>query len=133
LRETEFIKKVIANAEEEYLAPDVETRLVIVHNPFTQKIGDPFDIEEEIYTEWARLLGDHVKPHAMLCAHVHKFSVDEPGSKNDALGQPCTVVVGSLRENDVFGGVGFVFGDSEIDLTFTTNEGRVVARDAVKK
>lgn len=125
LRETEYIKEVIANAEKEYNAPGITHRMVVAHNPFTRHYQPPFDIEEDIYAEWARLLKDEVKPDIMICGHTHRFSVDRVGCKNDYLGQPCDVVVGSYKDKDVFGGAGFEFGKKEIKVTFTDTNGSI--------
>jgi acetylornithine deacetylase/succinyl-diaminopimelate desuccinylase-like protein len=55
----------------------------------------PFDIEEETYGEWCRLLKEYVKPDLMICGHVHHAYITNVGDALDAFGQPCTVVVGS--------------------------------------
>lgn len=94
-RETEFIKSVIERAEGEYSADGVENRIVICHNPFTETLRPPFDIEIELFTEWARLLGEHIKPQFMLCGHIHKAYVSGIGSEHDHKGQPCPVIVAS--------------------------------------
>jgi len=122
--QTEYIKEVIANAESEYLSEGVKTRLVIVHNPFTQQRGEPFNIETEIYTEWANLLRENVKPNLMICGHLHNVAVNEVGCEEDKLGNPCTVVIASHRGNDDFGGIGFTFGESEISMKYTDNNGK---------
>ena len=96
LAQTEFIKDVVRNADREYNTEGVEHRLVICHIPFTfSKLEDPFDIEKEIYAEWAKMLRDHIKPELMLCGHRHLVEVWEVGGKNDVYGQACPVIVGS--------------------------------------
>lgn len=96
LAETEFLHDVVKNAEKEYLADGVEHRLVVCHIPFTFSKGvDPFDIEKEIYAEWARVLRDEIKPELMICGHRHVTEVWEKGCKMDTYGQACPVVVGS--------------------------------------
>ena len=45
-KETEFLRRVIANAETEYNAPVIKTKLVISHIPFTCVHEPPFDIEQ---------------------------------------------------------------------------------------
>ncbi len=94
-RQTEFIREIIENSAREYDAPGVEHKLVICHNPFTHRLPPPFDIEDEIYTEWARLLREHVKPELMLCGHLHRTLVCESGGELDHRGQPCKMVIGS--------------------------------------
>lgn len=103
LAETEFIRDVVKNAEKEYLAEGVEHRLVVCHIPFTFSKGvEPFDIEKELYAEWARLLREEIKPELMICGHRHLTEVWEVGGKNDVYGQACPVVVGSrpIRHKD---------------------------------
>ena len=94
-RQTEYIKEIISNADREYASAGVKTRLVVSHVPFSERNRAPFDIEEETYTEWCRLLREYVKPDAMICGHVHHAYVTEIGDEFDAFGQPCAVVVGS--------------------------------------
>ena len=97
-RETEFIKSVIANASKEYLADGVLNRVIVCHNPFTQTLPEPFDIEKETFCEWSRLLREHVKPQIMLCGHMHKCYVTRVGDELDHKGQPCPVIVASEVE-----------------------------------
>ncbi len=133
-RETEFIKRVIENKKKEYEAIGVEYKMVICHNPFTEQFKSPFDIETDIYTEWTKLLRDFVKPDIMLCGHKHEIAVNRCGGEKDYLGQPCTVVVGAqpigspFSEEGVSGfiGAGLEFENSNISLTFTNHEGKIV-------
>ena len=94
-RQTAFINDVIAHAECEYASEDVSRKLIFCHAPFSEKNRAPFDIEEETYGEWCRLLKEYVKPDLMICGHVHQAYVTNVGDALDAFGQPCTVVVGS--------------------------------------
>ena len=94
-RETEFIRNVVANADKEYAAEGVENRVVFCHNPFTQTIYPPFDIEIDTFTQWARLLREHIKPQIMVCGHIHRCYISEVGSERDHKGQPCPVIVAS--------------------------------------
>lgn len=124
--ETAFIENVIKNDAVEYNAEGVEQRIVICHNPFTRRYNPPFNIEEDTFSYWARLLKENVKPDVMICGHIHKFSVDKPGCDNDDLGQPCTVVVGSRvnKHKGEYAGSGFVFNKSEIEVVF--NDGNEI-------
>ncbi|MBR4761495.1 MAG: metallophosphoesterase, partial [Clostridia bacterium] len=90
-RQTEFIKEVIENRKKEYEAKDVTHRIIVCHNPFTYLQTPPFDIEGEIYGEWAKLLKDNVKPELMICGHVHELFVSKSGSRWESIPQPCTV------------------------------------------
>mgnify|MGYP002514734969 CR=1 FL=1 len=103
----------------------VEKRIVIVHNPFTEKKNPPFDIEEEIYTEWARLLKENIKPDLMLTAHKHICGVYPIGGELDGYGQPCTMVVGAKPEGQEFTGCGLIFTDKDIKVSFTKSTGEM--------
>ena len=99
-----------------------------MHNPFTRKHNDPFQIEDEIFTEWGRLLREEVRPQVMIYGHLHQLLIEEPGCEMDYLGHPCRVVVGSkikIRKDETpeyyYAGAGFIFADGEIEAVFTDN------------
>ena len=123
-RETAFLEDLKEKADEEYNAPEVEHKIVVTHTPFTRKNKPPFNIEEERYKYWAKLLKESVKPEVMICGHIHKFSVDLPGGEKDDFGQPCPVVVGSEvdKRADKFAGSGFVFTKDSIEVVFNNEE-----------
>ena len=95
LKETEFINEVIANADREYNAEGVKHRVVISHIGFTHIAKYPFDIEQEIYGEWTRLMREHIKPELLLYGHFHFVGISMPGSDFDHQGQPCPAIIGS--------------------------------------
>ena len=95
LAETEFIKRVIENSKDEYEAEGVKHKLVVCHLVFTNTYDPPFDIEQDVYGEWARLLREEIKPELMLCGHEHHTSIYYKGCERDKKGQACPVIVGS--------------------------------------
>ncbi len=95
LQETEYIKKVIANAKSEYEADGVKHKVVLVHHPFSQVPPAPFDIEQEIYSEWCQLLRDYIKPELMISGHRHVLAYHTVGGSMDHLGQACPALVGT--------------------------------------
>ncbi len=124
-RQTEFIREIIENAEREYAAPGVEHKLLICHNPFTYQLKPPFDIEKELYTEWASLIRESIEPELMLCGHLHKTEVAEVGGKYDHLGQPCRLVLGAsiTRDDfDYFRGCGITLADGDAEIEFVENK-----------
>lgn len=124
LRETAFLESMIANKEREYAAPGVHTRLVISHVPFTQLFSPPFDIEGDIYREWARLLREEIHPDLMLCGHTHSPELRLPGHGNDHYGQPCPVVVsGSIDRKGGFIGFGCEITPDGFTITYTNQDG----------
>ena len=104
VRETEFLKKLSG-----YDDPSVKYRLVISHNPFVRKCEGPFNVDADIFTEWAKILKETVKPQLMLSGHTHTCFVIRPGDPMDAKGTPCPVIVASMcksLDGDVNGHVG---------------------------
>lgn len=89
-RETEFLRHVKG-----YDAPDVKYRLVLCHNPFTYTLPEPFNIEIPLFTEWANILRETVKPQLMICGHTHTTEVCEEGGRLDHKGQPCPIIIAS--------------------------------------
>ena len=131
-RETEFLEEIIKS--EEYKAPGIDTRLVICHNPFTFKFEEPFNIEKEIYTHWARLLKENIKPDLMICGHTHTYALRYPGDESDYKGHPCPLVTASQRGNDIpFGGAGFEFGEKNIKIDFVNSINPNLDKITVKK
>lgn len=133
LKETEFIEKVIHESKNEYEAEGVLYRVIVVHIPFTRKYNPPFNIEEDLYSYWAKMLKERIKPNIMICGHKHVYSIDKPGEDNDGLGQPCTVVVGSAIDinSQYYGGSGYTFADGKIKITFNNGE-KIIETHTVK-
>lgn len=126
-RQTEFLKDIISRKGEEYEAEGVELKLVISHTPFTRKAEPPFDIEKDIYTQWATLLREEIKPDLMICGHIHDLAVWEKGAETDSYGQPCKIVIGSdvNKKEGWFAGCGYIFGKDKTEIVFTDSNGKV--------
>ncbi len=130
-RQTKFLHEIIRNAEKEYAAEGVTKRIVIAHKPFTQRDEHPFDIEEEIYSEWCRLLREEIHPDMMICGHTPQIEIREPGHEHDQYGQACPVVIGAQPEEEFYVGCGFVFREGCADVVFTDSEGTVLSKETV--
>lgn len=137
LEQEEMIKKVIENASSEYENDAVKYKLVISHIPFTFKREGKLDIERELYSNWANLLKDNVKPNLMLSGHTHDFCISEEGSKFDDLGHPCTVVVGSYVNPDrsdlsnVLAGAFITLNSDSADVKFNTKR-KIIGEGKIK-
>ncbi len=131
-RQTEFIKSVIDNADKEYLADGVKTRIVISHNPFTEEFSQPFNIEKDICSKWAKLLKETIKTHVMICGHTHKVGILYPKNGDTYIIRPCPIVIGSQPESDRFIGCGYIFHDNEIQVVFTDSLGNKISTDTIK-
>lgn len=133
-RQTEYLNSVVAECRKEYEAEGVTNRLVICHVPFTEKFPKPFDIDEEIYAEWAALLRENVRPQLMLCGHMHKAYITHVGDANDCLGQPCPVVVGSQMSkniDDPFVGCAITLFHKRCNVVFNANDGKILNQEEI--
>ncbi len=128
--QTAFIETVLKNAKKEYAAPDVKTRVLIAHTPFSWVNTPPFDIEQALYRQWCEML----KPigfDVMICGHLHRLETWQPGCENDHLGQFCPIVIGAKPDKGYFAGAGYTFGKNGIAVTFTDSDGAVLGEHAV--
>ncbi len=120
-RQVDFLQKLVDDGE--YNDASVKYKLVVCHVPFTRICKPPFDIEQDIYAKWAKLLRENIKPDIMLCGHKHSTSIYEVGGEKDDLGQPCTVIVGAKPEAEIFIGTGLEFSSGTITATFVASDG----------
>ena len=127
MRQTEFLKQIANDPDNEYAAPGVRYKIVISHNPFTETHRAPFDIEKDIYTEWCDILKDKIKPDFILSGHVHNCYVTMPGEPKDSKGQPCPVIAGSrpLKEEPFFIGCAITLNERRFDVKFTDAKGNI--------
>lgn len=132
MEETEFIKRIIANAESEFNAPGVKYRLVISHSPITHIRQAPYNIEKEIYSQWTELINENIHPHFMLSGHLHILDISYPGGKLDTLGQSCPVIIASKPVCDVsrkttdYIGCALVLSDRQVTVLFTDSNKNIV-------
>lgn len=129
--ETAYIEGIVENADKEYNAEGVEYRFVISHTPFAYTDNPPFDIEQDTYKYWLKLLKEEIKPQVMICGHMHKLSVSHIGGEYDSKGQSCPVVIASkpVRPNKImsaFTGGAFTLEDKNFLVRFTDHNKEVV-------
>ena len=124
--QTAFLQSLIA--QKPYEADGITTRVVISHNPFTFVNQSPFDIETDVYREWAELLKHHIHPDVMLCGHKHDLAVYEVGGVYDHLGQPCRLVIGGTYQDGYYAGAGITFENGDCRVTFTDSQHHVIVR-----
>lgn len=135
--ETEYFKRIIKNADEEYAAPGVEYRLVIVHNPFSYTIQHPFDIEQPLFKQWLTMLDENVHPQVMITGHLHSTQISYKGGPLDSKGQVCPVIVGSRdiidenRKRKDFIGCAMTLSGSKMKVEFTNAEHEVVGGETI--
>lgn len=130
-KETEFINNVIR--QKEYMDDGIEWKVIVVHNPFTVAKTSVFDIEGEIYTEWADLLKENIKPDVMICGHEHILKVIRPGCEADEICHPCPIIIGAkpVFDEKLFAGAGIAFDNARIRVTFTDNQGKILENETI--
>ncbi len=128
LRETEYLRDIAARGE--FKAPEVEHCVVVSHVPFTHRMNPLFNIEEDIYREWARILRDDIKPEVMICGHMHLAELWYPGCEHDQYGQACPAVIGAAVKYDTgyYVGCGYTFDSDGITVTFTDSNGELLSK-----
>ena len=95
--ETAFLQKAAKATGRE---DGILYRLVVAHHPFPYVIEPPFDIEQDTYAAWCKILREDYHPDLLLSGHLHCLAISEPGGAYDSLGQPCTVLIGSDHQRN---------------------------------
>ena len=126
LRQTEFLRKVIAQADSEFAAPDVTHRICVVHTEFPRVQEPLFDIECELFQQWCDLLGE-MGVELILSAHMHSYQYLSPGDPDLRLQTPCPLLVGTCKNNDLVGGSGLTFKKDGVEICYTDSAGNVSA------
>ena len=134
-RQTDFLKGIIDNKDKEYEAEGVKHKLIISHNAFVHRYSPPFDIEQDIFAQWSKLLRENVKPDVMICGHAHELNIYYP--ENTAWnnnGSVCPVVIGSkiIKKSPVYyAGCGYIFNDDNIEVVFTDSNGDILGKESL--
>ena len=131
LRETRWLRDLAGRGAEEFDAPGVKYRLAVSHVNFTDVLVPPFDIEEELYGQWAALLREHIRPDCLLFGHKHMNYVTLPGSPRDRFGQSAPAIVTGVPPKDDplgFSGAGITLFPEFIDADYIDHAGRSLQR-----
>ena len=136
--ETEFLKAV-AKAKK-FNAKSVKYKMVICHAPFTcRDMGSDglFDIENEIYAEWTRIISEQIKPDLLLAGHKHICKVISKGDDEDSYGQNFPVVVGArpkaINGESGFTGASLVFEPDKITIDFCDDSGELEPATVIER
>lgn len=131
--ETKMIEETVKSGE--YNAEGIKYRFVISHVPFTTPKKGEFNIEVDLFKKWAQLLKENVKPQLMLCGHEHATYVSYPGDSQDAIGHPCTVLIGSdvNYEGEYYTGMGITVNEDGAKVVFNTNHEILETLDVLYK
>lgn len=120
--QTAYLKQIIADKKNTFDSSDIAHTFVLCHMPFTRIDRAPFNIEQDIYREWTRLLSDEVHPDLMIAGHMHKAGIYRPGDENDSYGQSFSVVIAGEPQRDRYIGGAFAVTKDQITVHLTDNE-----------
>ena len=115
------------------MAGGVKHRIIISHIPFNSHYNPPFNIEEERYAYWCKLIKENIKPDFMLCGHIHTCKVMKLEDENTDTCRPCAVIAASKpfkgSENIVCGSI--VVSDNSAKIKFVDSEGEIHGEDSI--
>ncbi len=127
-KETEFIRGVVEKGE--YNAKDIKHKLVISHNPLCREVPAPYNIDMDIYKEWAQLIYKNIEPELAIFGHTHVSGIHEKGGMYDLYGvQNCPCVVAGQADFSYRGsegkykGCAIVLSDEKPQIFFTDDTG----------
>ncbi|MBQ3083886.1 MAG: metallophosphoesterase [Clostridia bacterium] len=135
LAEDAFVQDVVARAKEEYLAEGIEYRVVVCHHPISLVSRPPFDIEQEIYGGWCRILSEEIKPDLMISGHTHKPGLYLPGGILDQLGQTWPIGIGgrpARKRSEGFIAAGYEFSEEGVRFTLADESCRVIEEHQIE-
>ena len=93
-KETKWLESVVNAENPEFREEGISYRIVVSHCDFARKWYPPFNIEEERYEYWCKLI-KKIRPHFIISGHDHECYVSMPGGPRDGFGQPCPAIVAS--------------------------------------
>lgn len=140
-RQAKWLKEVAA--EKSFEDSSVRHRIVICHKPFSvAESAERFNIEQDIYGEWCRILKEEIHPDLMISGHFHSQFVTFPGDERDNyLGHPCPIAVGSVPRHPkpeegitaYHAAAGFIFEKGKIAYIPVDSEGTFFPQTAFER
>lgn len=127
--ETEFVRSVVKNSDNEYEADGIEYRMVICHIPIDIEYNE---FEREVYTEWTSLINE-INPDVVLYGHCHKtYFVD--GNVETRFGKLIPpAIVGADPRNGDFKGLALTLSKEGYLARFTDKEKNVLEERKISK
>ncbi len=125
LRETEFIKTVAESKKYD----SFKHKLVVCHMPFTFSTAESekFNIENDIYDNWSKIISDDICPNLYLYGHTHTTELVLSGEHKKERTQNCPAIIGGkpkdFSENEGCSGTLVSFENEKITVEFVDNKG----------
>lgn len=140
--ETEFLEKIVDNAQREYSGKNIKYKIVVSHIPFSHNnthecCGErPFNIETQLYTHWCDILREKVKPNFCLSGHLHKYELCPIGGKYDNKGLNIPIIIGGKpfddKKNKSTAGAAITLSDNCADIRFTDSKKNVLLSEKIE-
>ncbi len=121
-KETEFIRSVAFNAQNEYEAEGIEYRITICHIPIDIQWNE---FEREVYTEWTSLVNE-INPDVILYAHCHKTEFIEGNAETRFGLMKAPALIGGDPRGDNFKGLALTLSSEGYLAQFTDKEKNVL-------
>lgn len=139
--ETVFLEKLFSDPTAGFRNPDARYRFVVSHIPIHFCCRDdpddnyPFDIENDIYSEWVKNLNGSVRPHLYIAGHLHREELWPVDSAQNARGLHCpTLIAGKpvrRGDRDCLGAAIKLTSDSA-EIFFTDKRHYIIEKDTIK-
>ncbi len=113
-RETAYLESLIENRVEEYEAEGVKTKLAICHVPLVERFEHPFNVADELYEYWTRLL-EKIGIDLLLAGHMHRAYFIDPHTPEKRNADFLTAVCSIPSKKRADGTETYVGGLIEVD------------------
>lgn len=137
LDETEFIKGIISSASSEYLSEKIRYRILLSHVPINFKNTDeckgerPFDIENELYSEWCSLISEQIKPDLAIAGHLHTTGLFNSNSEYNARNMNCPTLIAGKPDGDSMTGAAITIEGNIVNVKAADNKHNTVAEFSI--
>lgn len=141
LEETEFLHRYALNRDD-HLAQEINCKLVVSHIPVSyrdhgsSKGEFPFDIENEIYSEWVDILNSSFRPDLYIAGHLHRSELWQPDSPKNERKLECPILIAGVpvhgRQPDCIGAA-LTITDKEITIRRTDKNKSVIQDETINR
>ena len=139
--ETVFLRNLSTDPAASYRDPSVRYRFVVSHVPIhfcnRDDPGDnyPFDIENELYSEWVDLLNGSIRPQLYISGHYHREELLPVDCDLNTRGLHCPTLIAGKPvhhgDRDCRGAALTLTSDSAI-IQFTDKRRREFGKETIK-
>ena len=137
VEQTEYLHKLAESGV--YRDAGIRHRMVISHVPFAiRNLEDcrgektPFDIENDIYNEWVRVMNEQIHPELMIAGHFHQTEVVPKDAPRNSRALQCDILIGGKPgSKDEYTSANLTVQDSLCLIAYVNQSGNIVKRDTI--